>query len=279
MDLFIVVLAILFLQVWGADNPFHKDEWVNRWIAYLSNNFSPEPSLLFFLAIGLPIAGVSAILWGISAVSHWLLLPISVLILLYSFGRGEFSNIVTEYTQACYDEDWESAIERAGKLDVDLNGIAPNDWDTLHQHVLDEAAYRGFERMFAILFCYFIAGPIGALLYRLVFLFNYAVKGENSCAKKWLWIIEWPAVRILGLSFAMTGNFVGCIRRWRDSLLCVKRPTQMTIGQSVLGALSVDDNLDQTCEVTRKELSLLDKLYLRTLWFWLGVAAIFILMT
>ncbi|WP_086931001.1 regulatory signaling modulator protein AmpE [Agarilytica rhodophyticola] len=279
MDLFIVVLAILFLQVWGADNPFHKDEWVKRWVEYLDNSFSPGASLLFFLAVGLPILAASLVMYTIATVSYWPLLPISVFILLYSFGRGEFTNIVTEYTQACFDEDWDSALERAGKLDVDLTGLAPNDWDTLHQHVLDEAAYRGFERMFAVLFWFFIFGPLGALLYRLVFLFNHGANGENKSAKKWLWVLEWPAVRVLGLSFAMTGNFVGCIRRWHDSLFCVTRPTHMTIGQSVLGALSIEDDLDQTCEVTRKELSLLDKLYLRTLWFWLGAIAVFILVS
>jgi len=45
----------------------------------------------------------------------------------------------------------------------------------------------------------------------------------------------------------------------------------------VLGALSVCDELPQTCEVTRKELSLLDRLYKRTLWFWLAAAAIIVI--
>lgn len=278
MELFIIVIAILFVQVWGAENPLHKDGWFLSWLARVEVYFSASSAAFFILTVVLPSLILGVLLYMISLQSYWPIVPVGVLILLYSLGRGEFSEIVAEYTQACYKEDWESGISRAGGLGVNVEGIARDDWVTLHQHVLEEAAYRGFERMFAVLFWFLVLGPVGALLYRLTFLFS-AAKPDNAVANKFLWLIEWPAVRVLGLSFAMTGNFVGCIRRWRESVLCITRPTQMTIGQSVLGALSVDDDTTQSCDITRKELSLMDKLYRRTLWFWLGVSAIIIIVS
>lgn len=278
MELFIIVIAILFVQVWGAENPLHKDGWFLSWLARVAVYFSASSAAFFILAVVLPSLVLGVLLYVISLQSYWPIVPVGVLILLYSLGRGEFSEIVAEYTQACYKEDWESGINRAGGLGVNVEGIARDDWVTLHQHVLEEAAYRGFERMFAVLFWFLVLGPVGALLYRLTFLFS-AAKPDNAVANKFLWLIEWPAVRVLGLSFAMTGNFVGCIRRWRESVLCITRSTQMTIGQSVLGALSVDDDTTQSCDITRKELSLMDKLYRRTLWFWLGVSAIIIIVS
>ncbi len=144
--------------------------------------------------------------------------------------------------------------------------------------MLEYAAYRGFERMFAVLFWFFLLGPLGAFGYRLMFMFSQRYGGEAANGRYWLWVVEWPVARVLGFSFAVTGNFAGCVRRWRESLFCVKRPTQLTLAQSVLGALSVSNDLAQTQEVTREELALLERLYQRTLWFWLGVTAILILL-
>ncbi|MFL0810610.1 MAG: regulatory signaling modulator protein AmpE [Agarilytica sp.] len=276
MELFIVVIAILFLQVWGADNPLHKDQWFDDWLSFTKKQFSASAEKHFAFTVAVPVLVLAVAFWLIGQKMLWPLVPLGVIVLLYSFGRGEFGELVQAYTKACYQEDWKSGIERAQSLRVDVEGIRENDWDSLHRHVLEEAAYRGFERMFAVLFWFFIFGPLGALAYRLTFLFCEKYQ-DNAPAKKFLWLSEWPAVRVLGLSFALTGNFMGCIRKWRESLLCVVRPTKMTIGQSVLGALSVEEGINQTCDVTRKELSLMNQLYLRTLWFWLAATAIYIL--
>jgi len=277
LDLFIVVFAILFVQVWGAENPLHKDDWMDTWLAFLEARLGLTSNALFGVVVLIPLALFFLVIYVITMKTYWPILPIGVVTLLYSFGRGEFSEIVAEYTKACYSENWADGIARAQGLGVEVEGIPQDDWPTLHQHVFDEAAYRGFERIFAVLFWFFVLGPVGALAYRLIFVFNGRESGGSEISKRMLWLMEWPAVRVLGLSFALTGNFVGCIQRWRESLLCVKRPTMLTIGASVLGALSVGQDVTQTCEVTRYELSLLDKLYKRTLWFWLAMAALVII--
>jgi AmpE protein len=276
LEIIVVVLALTFLQIWGAKNPLHRDAWFLRWQAWLEAKDEGAKEWLSFVAVALPLALVLIVFELLMRQSIWLALPLAVLVLLYSFGRGEFFEIVREYTQACYIEDWESAGARAARLNVDLADIQENDWSGLHQRVFDEAGYRGFERMFAVLFWFFLLGPLGALMYRLVFL---QVHGEqpNTLAKRWLWILEWPAVRVLGLSFALTGNFGGCIARWKETLFCAKRATEIVLSRSILGALSVEDEMEQTCEVTRKELNLLSTLYQRTLWLWLFVASFVII--
>lgn len=277
MDLFVLVIAILFHQVWGDDNPLHKDAWLDKWQGQLQSRFSVSPAVKFLLVVGFPILVIAIVFWLISLNSYWPLLPLGIICLLYSFGRGEFSELVHEYTNACEEEDWDDAKQRAGNLGVDLDGVSENDWQSLHQHVLEHAAYRGFERMFAVLFWFFILGPVGALLYRLVFLFNQKAQEADVISAKILWWLEWPAARVLGISFALTGNFVGCFNQWTDSAMCIVRSTKETLGKSVLGALSVDDDISQTCDVSRKELELLVGLFRRTLWLWIGVAAIVII--
>ncbi|MFT7561996.1 MAG: AmpE protein, partial [Flavobacteriales bacterium] len=218
----------------------------------------------------LPLLLLAVVLAIVVEQSQWFALPIAVVVLLYSFGRGEFFEIVSEYTQACYIEDWESAKARATRLEIDLDDVDENDWSALHQHVFDEAGYRGFERMFAVLFWFFLLGPVGALMYRLVFIQS---RRGDGLALRWLWLLEWPATRVLGFSFAFTGNFAGCFGRLKDCVFCIRRRSIEVLSLAIFGALTVDDDLEQTCEVTRKELCLMNRLYQRTLWLWIAVAA------
>lgn len=276
MDLFIVVIALAFIQVWGANNPLHQDLWFYRWMTFLSDknlSLHVHAGITLLAPIGLVI-GVFALL---SHLSIWFSLPLTIVVLLYSLGRGEFAEIVREYTQACYVEDWDSALKRAGALGIDLDDLNDGQWSVLHRRVLDEAGYRGFERMFAVVFWFFLLGPVAAISYRLLFLY-VGRQAHHSDVTKILWLVEWPAIRLLGLSFALTGNFVGCFHQWRTCFLCTRRTSRVLLSELILGALTISDDLNQTCEVTRKELNLLSKLYTRTLWLWLGVAAFILLM-
>ncbi|WP_188149854.1 histidine kinase [Teredinibacter waterburyi] len=274
MQLLIVLLAIAFVQVWGARNPLHQDSWFIQWVNLVSARDALGRAWQAPVIIGGPVLAFLLIQAGFTQLSAWLMLPLGVVVLLYSFGRGEFSDIVDEYTKACYVEDWSSALDRAQRLEVDTDDLAENDWSQLHRRVFDEAGYRGFERMFAVLFWFLILGPVGALLYRLMFIYVRTVDEPSVAAARMLWLLEWPVVRLLGLSLSLSGNFVGCFNRLKDCLICVKRSTIDALSPMILGALLVDDNLVQTCEVTRKELNLLNGLYTRTLWMWLAVAAL-----
>jgi AmpE protein len=202
VEIIVIVLALAFLQVWGAHNPLHKDQWFFSWLDRIQSVRILTTNLRAFFAIALPLIliGVAAVL--LYRVSIWLALPLAVIVLLFSLGRGEFSEIVREYTQACYVENWSSAIHRAQKFHVKLDHIAEGDWPSLHHAVFVEAGYRGFERLFAVLFWFLILGPIGALMYRLVFLANQK-DSENELVDRWLWLLEWPVARVVGISFAL----------------------------------------------------------------------------
>jgi len=279
VELIVTVLALAFLQVWGARNPLHKDQWFLSWRSRLIKDDSEAISeFKSFASLALPLVLLGLVFEVLLNHSAWLMLPVAVIVLLYSFGRGEFAEIVREYTQACYVEDWSSATNRAERFHVDVDNIQQDDWPTLHRQVFDEASYRGFERMFAVLFWFFLLGPVGALMYRLVFIQAHTSKND-ALAARWLWFIEWPAVRLLGLSFALTGNFSGCMAHVTEFVTCVKRGTKAVLSPMVLGALSVSDDIEQDCEITRKELTLMAKLYQRTLRLWIaGTSSFFLLL-
>jgi len=278
VEIFVTVLALAFLQVWGARNPLHKDTWFFSWRRkFITNDDGVIRELNSFACIVIPLLGLALVFELLLSQSAWLMLPVAVMVLLYSFGRGEFAEIVREYTQACYVEDWASATDRAKRFHVEVESVEQDDWSTLHRHVFDEAGYRGFERMFAVLFWFFILGPVGAFMYRLVFM-QAAQNKDDKLAARWLWLIEWPAVRIMGLSFALTGNFSGCFSYWKECLTCAKRSTIAVLSPMILGALSVSEELEPDCDITRKELTLMSKLYQRTLWFWVAAVSFVVIL-
>lgn len=93
-----------------------------------------------------------------------------------------------------------------------------------------------------------------------------------------IWLLEWPVVRVLGLSFAITGNFLSCMQRWKDSLLCFKTPSKKVLGNAVGGALNIDVDCKLDCESICCEMEALQSLFFRTGLFWLSVLAVYLML-
>jgi AmpE protein len=276
MHLIVILLALAGLQLWGARNPLHRDTAFYSWVSLIGgwngvNRFWWLRLLVVLLAPVVTVAVLAAVL----PVGFWLVL--ATVVLLYSLGRGEFAPETTAYTLACNDGAWDVALVKAQKQGVDVQGLAQSDWPSLHQRMLEATAYQGFERLFAVIFWFLFFGPAGALLYRLSFLYS-RIDPENLGAHRWLWALEWVPVRLLGASFAITGNFVGCINHWKRHAASTSSPSASVLRETVLGALSVDDELMQSCDCTQREISALKRLYARTLWFWVTCLALWILL-
>lgn len=271
MPLIEILLALGLLQLWGANNPLHKDGWFYRWVISLGGFPLAKTYAVLPLLLGVLVPSVV-----VGVVYLWLPtffgVVLAAVVLSYCFGRGEFAADLENYLKACSDSDWLAACATASEQGAQCQSVEFERWQDLHEKMLTASAYQGFERLFAVLFWFLVAGPAGALLYRLSFI--YRSKFGGTMAKEWLWVIEWPAVRLLGISFAVTGNFVGCFNRWRRWVGCFKSASDFILFQSVMGALSVDDEIVHNCDVTQRELSALKRLYARTLWMWVAVAAI-----
>jgi AmpE protein len=266
MYLIVILCALGLLQFWGAKNPLHRDEIYARWCARIAA--WPQAGKHWWLQIGLALAPPVLV----AVLLAWWLPPFlwvlwSILVLWYALGRGEFAPETASYTLACNDGAWDVAVNRAFRQGADLTGLAQGDWPQLHQRMLEATAYQGFERLFAVLFWF--------LLYRLSFLYVQFYPEERG--RRWLWALEWLPARLLGVSFAVTGNFVGCVNRWKTHVFSLASTSGSVLRETVLGALSVDDELMQSCDCTQREISALKRLYTRTLWFWLTCLAIWTL--
>jgi AmpE protein len=268
-----VLLAVVVWQGLGAKNPLQRDAWLLKPLARLTLPTGLQGILVlgFVLLLCAPLGYLDYLgrqSWW------WLWLPLATGFLLYSLGRVEFADTLERYSAASRQQQWEEALAQYQRIGGSLKP-GTDDWSALHSAMLQQAGYRGFERLFAVLFWFVLAGPAGALAYRLLALVQE--HQPSSWVARILWIMEWPAVRVVGLTFAFTGNFVGCFQHWQQHALCFKSTTERVMMQNVLGALSVSDEPSQTPEISRRELVAMERLLGRSLWFWLGALAIFAL--
>jgi AmpE protein len=167
-------------------------------------------------------------------------LLILIVVLCYSLGRGSWSDAVDEYTDTLKRGDYQAAFER---LNRHLRGpaIEVADLASLHTMARSVLFYRGFERLFAVLFWFLLLGPAAAFFYRLTFLYRYRVLAENDPqlqrVERVLYVLEWLPVRALGLSFCILGNFVNAIGVFLRLFLNTRLSTQQMINDLGLAAL------------------------------------------
>lgn len=262
MALLIVLLALGLVQIWGSGGPLHQDGWFGKWKAFVYSRrlVQGKPGIGFGLVVLLPVLGTAIVLAVADAALGWLgVLLVSVPVLLYSFGRGNFNESLAGYLRAWYQGNLEEAKKAAEPL------MEPADFERaqsisngqeLHGLVFRAAAYRAFERLFAVLFWFLLLGIPGAMLYRLSHLAHTALSSEalssdgtspasgsdQALAARWLWLIEWLPVRAIGFSLAVVGNFAGCYRAWRDHLTCKQSATEEVLEYYLEGALGGIDS-------------------------------------
>lgn len=217
--------------------------------------------------------------WGLGvleSISRLFLYLGNIALLVYCFGRGQFTQPAEQYIKAWRRDDWSAGKRLADKLQTECSAVAPGDWRSLNHAVVSNLAYRGFERVFVAIFWFSIAGIIIPLAYRLISLTRDASDDEETADSltRALWLIEWPAARVFGFSLALTGNFRAAFQRFRSGFWCTKTATgPLLLGYAASAlAISNEELVDPHCG--ERELTEIAELYSRTLILWMGILAV-----
>lgn len=274
-----ILLVLALVQWWGSGAPLQKDGVFYRYLGWLDQQrFSPRPKAHLLMAVLLPALVLWVLYaWIVSQVSAILGFLIAVPVLLYSLGRGDFSAQVRAYLDASERGDSVSAAQHL----ADLQGVTvedgdPQDWPELHRQALKAIAYGGFERMFAVIFWFVILGPAGALLYRLSIL--YRQTHASQAAQRWLWLLEWPVVRLLGITWAMAGDFERCFSRCQRDLFNREHSSAALLYDQILGALGSQSDDPAAAAVDPDMIRASQPLFSRSLLLWVCVLALITLL-
>jgi len=224
---------VMLVQLWGSGAPVHRDAWFLRWSRWCANQpaLGVDSTLLPVVVISGPVFVLLIAYYGIA--DHWWGLPklaLLVLMLLYSLGRGDFRKALENYAQAVRAGDNKSAQRLLSEFECALPAV-PSSMQAMHVQARARILYRGFERMFAVLFWFTVAGPALALAYRLAFLYRHRIAAVTTddasytnnriavaLADQVLALFEWLPARGLGISFAVVANIRDGVRAWIDLL-------------------------------------------------------------
>lgn len=76
---------------------------------------------------------------------------------------------------------------------------------------------KSYQKIFSVLFWYFVFGPGGLIIYVVVTTLHAELKEQ----KYFIWvsgILDWVPIRLVGLSFALAGNFGAVFKEWMKFL-------------------------------------------------------------
>lgn len=247
MKFIIIVIGILLLQRMGSLSQLQRDGWYRQWTVSVHKQkwlgSIPDIKLLVSLLVPLFVLVGALLLLG----NHWFGMPVfvvSFLVFLYSLGRGNLEEDIEGYREDLRRDDLQAAYHDAAEFNVTKEVGVSENWSELHDEVVGALSYRYFERYFAVIFWFVLAGAPGALLYRLLVLHSeIAAKGcyehDSQRVQHGLHLMEWLPVRLMGLSLAFVGNFTACLESLRASLLSGSISTLSAIRSYVLAALAL----------------------------------------
>jgi AmpE protein len=218
---FLVLLLALWIEKFSALR--HRVQRDGGWIRELnklesSERLAKQPWLVLSILVLFPVALLALLLVVLEPVAYGLLaLPVHLLVVIYSLGRGDLLGGLGPFRDAWRREDLQAAAHVAKR---DLN-ICADSGEQLLESVQGHLLWQAYQSFFAVIFWYFVLGPVAALAYRLLALAQEL--GQNPAlverAAQLRHAFDWLPVRLLAASLALVGNFVAVSRVMLHELL------------------------------------------------------------
>jgi AmpE protein len=283
-----LIIALALLQYWGSAGPVHRDQWFRDLVAKFSESgLMPELQITF--AVLLPAI---LLFWLQGLIAGWLLgmvpLALMVVVLLYSFGRGNFEALLDKYRVHCREGDFEAAYLFAQQeLAIGADTECPSGPEQLHRWVKERFFYLGFERWFGVVFYFALFGAAGALAYRLLQLYGeFCDTAERrEMVRRTLQVVDWLPSRLLVFTFAVTGDWVGSREQMSAAIQDLETATGELVSDSAHAALGLkatvfSDNGDSQAfaQVSDWEMGQIQGLLSRSAVAWVVALALIVLL-
>ncbi|UTW06723.1 regulatory signaling modulator protein AmpE [Pseudomonas benzenivorans] len=218
---FLVLLLVLWVEKFSAwRNVIQQD---GPWLRLLAKSeqqpdFIESPWLGIALLVVLPLLALTLVLSVLEPLLYgWLALPVHLLVLIYSLGRGDLLAALGPFRDSWRRGDTEAAYLVARRdlaLDADAEGA-------LLQRVQGHMLWQAYQSFFAVIFWYALLGPLAALAYRLLALLGEHAQ-QSALRERAVHLrhaFDWLPARVLAASFALVGNFVAVNRALLHELL------------------------------------------------------------
>ena len=209
---FLVLLLVLWIEKFSAwRQRIQKD---GPWLQLLARGEGREqtsPWGRLLVLVLLPVVVLGILLLLIKPLAYgWLALPVHLLILIYSLGRGDVLTALGPFRDAWRRGDDQAALHVAER---DLGVVADGEAELL-LNVQRYQLWQAYQGFFVVIFWYALLGPLVALAYRLLALVvehsRQAPLVERAAQLRHA--LDWLPGRVLAASFALVGNFAAVSR-------------------------------------------------------------------
>lgn len=281
MNFLIALLAIILLEAYSELGAVQRDGWVRRWHKGLAAiEFLARPSVIrLALFVAVPVILLHLVLAVLSHQWGLLVFVLELLVLLYAMGRGNLDTQIALFTSDLERDDLRAAFDDATVFDLSHREGVVDNIEDLREQVFASLPYRIFERTFVVIFWFYLFGAPAALAYRLLALHGDLDFDETDADQpelKWLWLMEWLPVRLLGLTVGLVGNFSYAASAVRKLLFCRSTGTAEFLRHVVKGALG-DEQASRA--LTHQTVSEVTLLFGRAMTGWLVVIAILVVLS
>ncbi|MGJ8686628.1 MAG: regulatory signaling modulator protein AmpE [Spongiibacteraceae bacterium] len=280
MEFLVILIAWAAVQLWGSGGAIQQDNWLRQYYQAAQSLDKYIDRLL--VVIGIPVLLLLFVVVLIEPLFMGLpLLLINIAGLLYSLGRGDMQIRLKLYLNSWMRGDLEGAYQHGMMFNNELGELGADNALELHQRVRKAMLYHGFERWFAVVFWFVVAGVPGALAYRLILILSEdqaTRQQDRDRLHRVLYYLEWLPVRLLGFAFSLIGNFDNCykvlLKHMRDA-----NPSAELLQLYAVAALPMslpEGQLDGEHFVTAAadELEAIQHLLTRSLLVWVAMVAL-----
>ncbi|MFT0866874.1 regulatory signaling modulator protein AmpE [Pseudomonas sp. CAM1A] len=218
MSFLVLVLALWVEKFSALRQRLQRDGFYLGELVRLERSGKVHPWWTLGILILAPVVLLVLLLHVLEPVAYGLLaLPLHLLVLIYSLGRGDVKAALGPFRDAWRRGDEQAALHVAER---DL-GLAADDAQSLIRQVQGHLLWQAYQSFFAVIFWYFLLGPAAALAYRLLALTmdNSRQPALQSLAGQLRHAMDWLPVRVMTVSFALVGNFVAVTRVMLHELL------------------------------------------------------------
>ncbi|MSQ63893.1 MAG: CobD/CbiB family protein [Betaproteobacteria bacterium] len=242
----LAIIAALVLEQWRPlDDRKAVAGALAGWADWLENTFNAGESrhgaIAWLVAALAPLALTGMLYAALFWLNPFAALLLNIAALYLTLGFRQFSHYFTGIQSAVRESDVDRARELLGAWRGE--SATHRSREEVVRLAIEEAIAASHRHVFAVLFWFvLLPGPSGAILYRMaVFLDRrWGGKGEfGRFARKVLFVLEWPAVRLTAAAFAVVGDFEDAIYCWRTQAAVWPDPHLGIVLAAGAGALGV----------------------------------------
>jgi cobalamin biosynthesis protein CobD/CbiB len=242
----VAIVAALLLEQW---RPLGERKAVfallARWANWLERSFNAGESrhgLVAWLVAVLPALAAALVLYyALAWLSPLAALAFNAAALYLTLGFRQFSHYFTDLQLAIRAGD----VERARELIGAWRGepAQHRSREEVIRLAIEEALVASHRHVFGVLFWFvLLPGPSGAIVYRLAAYLRRRWRGLGAFgefAERACRLLEWPAVRLTAVSFAVVGDFEDAIYCWRTQARTWPDPDAGVVLAAGAGAMGV----------------------------------------